>query len=102
VKDRSKRLLLSYGLAVAPLVSLGLVVFPLIRRSPISEAEATLFGVGLLTLLFLALVGCDRICGYFCAPKGYRGPFWFIRQVRHFKTFDLSELEREQQEEHRQ
>jgi hypothetical protein len=85
--------LLPRGLGVATVVSVGLVAFPLIRRSPTSETEAVLFGVGLLILLSLAVVGGDRICGYFCAEKGDRGPFWLTPDTRRLKTIDLSELE---------
>lgn len=48
-------------------------------------------------LFFLAIIGCDRICGYFTAPKGHRGHFWFVKEARRIKTFDLSEIEREAQ-----
>jgi len=80
MRDSLKMTLLFYGLAILVISSFFIVALIWIGDIPIpvSTFKTTLWALSMMTLLLLSLVGCDRICGYFKAPKEKRGNFWYI------------------------
>lgn len=89
---------IAYGSVLLLLVfALGGFVIPALTwdNSGRPKAELYIIAGSWVGLLLLSSVGCDRIAGYFCRPRNARGNFWFVRHIRRFKTFDLSEIERE-------
>ena len=57
------------------------------------------FGISWCILLFLAMVGMDRIVYYLLLPKNERGNFFYIKKAGFIRTIDLSELRKSEEEE---
>jgi len=83
-----------YGVLIFLLLCvLGGIVLPVLRmQTNLSPLVIKIMGISWCGLIFLSVVGCDRIIGYFCTPKHSRGSFSFIKDVRRYKTIDLSDV----------
>lgn len=99
-KESLRVMAICYGLLLVLFLCFGCgIILPILYYSPenISYIFLATIGVSWIITLFLAIIGCDRLCGYFIIPKSYRGNFWFIKEIRRFKTFNLYEIEKEAQ-----
>lgn len=64
-------------------------------QNDMSKIEIFIVGSGYIVLLFLSIVGLDKITLYLLTPKNERGDFWSIKQVCRIWTIDLSKLRTE-------
>lgn len=87
---------------------LGIVIFMVLSslillallglQNDISKIELLIVGLGYIFLLFLSIVGLDKISWYFLTPKDERGDFWcikfdwYIKKVYRIQSIDLSKL----------
>ena len=96
--NKKQKTFLWLGIVIFMALSSLILLALLGLQNDISKIELFIVGLGYIFLLFLSIVGLDKISRYFLTPKGERGDFWCIKfgwcikKVYRIQTIDLSKL----------
>jgi hypothetical protein len=90
--NKKQKTFLWLGIVIFMVLSSLILLALLGLQNDISKIELLIVGLGYIFLLFLSVVGLDKISWYFLTPKDERGDFWCIKKVYRIQTIDLSKL----------
>jgi hypothetical protein len=90
--NKKQKTFLWLGIVIFIVLSSLILLALLGLQNDISKIELFIVGLGYIFLLFLSIVGLDKIFWYFLTPKDERGDFWCINKVCHTQTIDFSKL----------
>ena len=90
--NKKQKTFLWLGIVIFIVLSSLILLALLGLQNDISKIELFIVGLGYIFLLFLSIVGLDKISWYFLTPKDERGDFWCINKFSLTQTIDLSKL----------